>query len=164
MNARREIIVFESDMTMTDYLQEIGAFAYVDEQYFHIAVSDARLKHIAELRKFLLINMRLIQIRQFYAAKAIQELNDLSSQHTEDINDLLDLFSIANKSTYIEEHETSKAHTYCMKMIDGSNANNLSVLNDLFNKLKIEECVLTESVAPYKNKFINFEDVYDRPC
>ena len=50
-----------------------------------------------------------------------------------------------------------------MKMLDGSNANNLSVLNDVINKLKIEECVLIESVEPYKNKFINFEDVYDRP-
>jgi hypothetical protein len=61
------------------------------------------------------------------------------------------------------EHEASKTHTYCMKMLNGSNANNLSLLNDVFNKLKIEECVLIESVEPYKNKFINFEDVYDRP-
>lgn len=79
-------------MTMAEYLQEIGAYAYIDEQYFHIAITDARLKQIAELLRNVLLNhMRLIQSRQFDAVKEVHELNELSSRHTGEINELLDL-------------------------------------------------------------------------
>ena len=38
MNERREIITFVTTLTMEQYLREIGAYAYVDDQYFQIFI------------------------------------------------------------------------------------------------------------------------------
>jgi hypothetical protein len=47
MYERREIINFDLNMTMEEYLQEIGAYGYVDDQYFQIAVTHARVITLA---------------------------------------------------------------------------------------------------------------------
>jgi hypothetical protein len=47
----REIIDGELNMSFDTYLQEIG---YTDEQYYHMALSNLRLKQLKELRQLLL--------------------------------------------------------------------------------------------------------------
>ena len=50
----REIIDGELNMSFDTYLQEIGAYGYTDEQYYHMALSNLRLKQLKELRQLLL--------------------------------------------------------------------------------------------------------------
>ena len=147
---------------MEEYLLEIGAYGYVDDQYFQIAVNHARVKHIAELRSILLNNIRILQTSQYNKTVEINKLNELSSQHAEEINDLLDVFGISNKSMYIDEHESHKAHTYPDKILCEVDSINRNVVNGYIAKLSIEERILLETVKPYEERFSNYEDVYDR--
>jgi hypothetical protein len=162
MYERREIINFDLNMTMEEYLQEIGAYGYVDDQYFQIAITHARVKHITELRNILLDILRILSTNQYNKTVEVNKINDLSSQHTEEINDLLDVFGINNKSMYIDEHESYKAHTYLEKVLCDVDSTNRHVVNGFIAKLSIEECILLEIVKPYEDRFSNYEDVYDR--
>lgn len=116
------------------------------------------VKQITELRNVLLNHLRLTQTDHYNKTVEINKLNELSSRHTEEINDLLDLFDVNSKAMYIDEHESNKAHIYLGKMLSEITPVNWNIINGYIIKLGIEECILTESVKPYEEWFSNYED------
>ena len=102
MEYKREIIQLNETMSVTEYLQEIGAFAYTDEQYYYIALTHVRVKQLIELRNILLTFKSLIQANTYNMDQKMNELKELSSEHTDDLNSLLDLFNVCCKS--VDEH------------------------------------------------------------
>jgi len=162
MEYRREIIQFTPSMSVADYIQEIGAYAYTDEQYYNIALTHIKIRQIVELRNILLSFILFSQNNTFNKIVRMKQLDDLGHDHTEELNSLLDLYNVCCKSSHIDEHETIKSYNFFKNVLNDNLASNLANLNKYLVKLEIEERILSDGVGPYEERFCNYEDVYER--
>jgi hypothetical protein len=160
----REIVDSELNMSFETYLQEIGAYGYTDEQYYHIALSNLRLRQLKELRQLLLEIKFKLNNKQMLKVEALESLRLLELEQTENISELLDLYNVEHKCELLDEHESRKALIFFKSQLVDYSSNNTNdhSINSFIIKLNIEELFLGIELKPFVEKWINYEDVYDR--
>jgi len=105
LSEQREIIDSDLNMSFKSYLKENSTDGYNDEQYYQIAVYQLRLKQIKEIKYLLVALTNKFRNRQITKIDALKKLKKLEQMHTENMNELLDMFNINNKSELLDEHE-----------------------------------------------------------
>jgi len=148
-------------MSFKCYLKEIGTDGYNDEQYYQIAVYQLRLKQIKELKFLLVALTNKFRNRQITKIDALKKVKKLEQMQTENMNELLDVFNINNKSELLDEHESRKALIFLKTQLIDNDSNDMNQhnLNSFIVKLNIE-LIINTAMKPFIEKWINYEDVY----
>ncbi len=99
---------------------------------------------------------------KFNNTEFVNLIRDMMLKHTEELDELLDLYKIIYKSNYIDENETNKAHIYFdSELLKGEAETNINILIEYICKLKIE--IVERGTEPFVKRWRNYKDVYDRP-
>jgi len=87
----------------------------------------------------------------------------MEQMHTENMNELLDMFNINNKFELLDEHESRKALIFLKTQLIDNDSNDINQhsLNSFIVKLNIEELIINTAMKPFIEKWINYEDVYE---
>jgi hypothetical protein len=125
LSEQREIIDSALNMSFKSYLKEIGTDAYNDEQYYQIAVYQLKLKQIKELKYLLVSLTNKFRNRQIIKIDALK-LKKMEQMHTENMNELLDMFNIDNKFELLDEHESRKALIFLKTQLIDNDSNDIN--------------------------------------
>jgi hypothetical protein len=160
----REIVEFKSEMSMKEYLQLLGENECYDQQFCYIAFGQVKIHQTKQLMKLLLKGIEANRNGKFNNTEFVNSIRDMMLKHTEELEELLDLYKIIYKSNYIDENETNKAHIYFdSELLKGEAETNINILIEYICKLKIEIKIVDRGTEPFVKRWCNYEDVYDRP-
>jgi len=155
--------------SVTEYGKKLAEKGYLIMDHIDLSICAVRLHQYKKLRTFLNTQIWMSKIianrsMSIDKQKLLIELRSLAMKHTENLNDLLDLFKLEYKSYYITEHETEKAFNYLrivMTKFDANNKNhNHYIILGYIAKLNIEITLLEEREKELKRRWENGEDIY----
>jgi len=112
--------------------------------HFDIAIDEVKLKHIEELKNFLINGSNRLAKANMTKAQLLHSLKSLSMKHCDQIESFLILNEVKNRSQYMENHESCKSLTYLkyeLLEMDFDNKNKL-IINSNLIKLAVEETVI----------------------
>jgi hypothetical protein len=163
--ATRTVIEYHDHMSFDEYLQEIDIYINPEEQYYQISVYTLRLKQLKELKECIREIVIQCNKNRFKLKTSLNMLNEIRVAQTENMDTLLDLFEVVNKSEIIDEHEAEKSYIFLSNQLieyEQDNTHNKYILNTMIIKLNVEETIIGLNMKRYVERWRNYEDVYDR--
>jgi ribonuclease BN (tRNA processing enzyme) len=135
---------WRSEMSFNDYMFVIHTNKLFVIDHFDIAINEIKLKHIEELKNFLLNGHNRLAKMNMTKVQLLRLLKSLVMKHCEQIESFLILNEIKHRSQYMENHESCKSLTYSkyeLLEMDVDNKNKM-VINSNLIKLAVEETII----------------------
>jgi hypothetical protein len=108
-------LVFETNWTIDEYIEELAAGNYFIKDYFDIALSEIKLRQTQNLRNMLNIKKMNTKLT-FHKRSFIPMLSNVKNVYTKYIDDICSLYHI-NRST---QHKTELEITKCLEYMSYS--------------------------------------------